>query len=167
MSLTPEDSVDVAAAVLISLHPRFADAMDNGEKTVELRRRFPVVPAGTPILIYATLPRGELYGWARVIQVHSQPISELWEAFSSRVAVTKEEFDQYFFGCERGFAVELSSFEKLANPLQLARLRASIPGFHPPQSFRYLRNREPAKGSRAIGGEWLVELFMAECLRFA
>ncbi|WP_237302536.1 ASCH domain-containing protein [Streptomyces sp. S063] len=43
-------------ALLLSLHPRFATAILNGEKTVELRRQRVAVPPGTPVIIYATSP---------------------------------------------------------------------------------------------------------------
>lgn len=154
-----------AAGVLISLHPRYAAAMAAGHKTVELRRRFPLLPAGTPILVYATLPLGQLYGWATIVHVHAEPVSTLWARYHHRVAVTDEEFSRYFHGRAVGYAVEIERFQRLQEPLDLRHLRAQVPWFQPPQSYRYLRPASPRLERRGGGGEWLVELCIDEFKR--
>lgn len=162
-----QPSDPAAAGVLISLHPRYADAMAAGLKTIELRRRFPMLPPGTPILIYATLPLGQLYGWATVVEVHARPISQLWEQYRDRVAVNNDEFSRYFDGREVGYAVEIEGFQRLQEPLDLdlCGLRAQVPQFQPPQSYRYLRPEAPRQESRKGIGEWLVELCIDEFKR--
>ena len=49
-------------ALVIAIHPRFADAILEGRKTFELRRRFPAVAPGTLIYLYATAPTSGIVG---------------------------------------------------------------------------------------------------------
>lgn len=161
----PQPSDPAAGAVLISLHPRYAEAMAAGHKTIELRRRFPRLAPGTPILIYATLPLGQLFGWATVVEVHAEPVPTLWERYQHRVAVNNHEFSRYFDGREIGYAVEIEGFQRLGQPLDLDGLRAQVPQFQPPQSYRYLRPEAPIAEARKGIGEWLVELCLDEFRR--
>jgi predicted transcriptional regulator len=128
---------DEAAAVLISLHPEFAQAIAAGTKTVELRRKFPDAAPGTWLVIYVTQPVGAVVGMVRIAGVERAPVTTLWSRYRKDVGVLKNEFDAYFRGCEEGYAVKLG--ERLAlGPFSVDDMGDFVPGFRPPQSYRYV-----------------------------
>jgi predicted transcriptional regulator len=125
------------SVILLSLHPRFAKAIAEGSKTVELRRRFPTTAETGWLILYVTSPISAVVGMIRISRVTEAAPSTLWRHYGSAAVITKKDFDLYFEGCDRGFAIELGelrSFEPLSQK-EMARL---VPGFTPPQSFRYI-----------------------------
>lgn len=126
------------AAVLLSIRPAFAKLIESGAKTVELRRRFPDVPSGSPLVLYTTQPVAAVLGLARLRSMTSCTLPALWRKFGSASAVTKQTFDLYFHECTHGLAIELEEFAAFTPPISLADLREMWPGFSPPQSYRYV-----------------------------
>jgi predicted transcriptional regulator len=126
-----------ARAVLLSVAPEFAEKIAAGTKTVELRRRFPDVPLGTWVYLYVTLPVGALTGRARVFAIDADGPPALWARHHAGAGLSLDRFLRYFAGCERGYAVRLHAYETL-DPVALGTLRAALPGFVAPQSYRFL-----------------------------
>lgn len=127
--------------LLLSIHPKYVDAILLGEKSIELRRRKPRIKSG-PMLIYASSPRMELAAEAWVESVTQAPLNLLWQAVRYEASVSRNEFDAYFNGLELGTALHLKRVRPLADTISLERLRELWQGFHPPQGFRYLREAE-------------------------
>ncbi len=123
----------MAEQVLMSIRPRFADAILSGKKTVELRRRKPGFGEGTTVMIYASAPEQKVAGHFAVGSVISASPSELWQRVGQRSGVTKAEFDAYFAGCAVAHAIEIE---------QPTRLSPSRLAFRPPQSWQYLRQEK-------------------------
>lgn len=128
------------AAVVVSIKPKYVQAIAAGKKTVELRRKFPSVKAGMWLVVYATLPVGAVVGMASIAEVDRRSPGELWEAHQQSVGVSKSVFDQYFDGCEEGHAVRLGEFRPLT-PTSVEQMAEILPGFRPPQSYRYMGPR--------------------------
>ncbi|MFF4860005.1 ASCH domain-containing protein [Streptomyces rubiginosohelvolus] len=124
-------------ALLLSLHPRFATAILNGEKTVELRRQRVAVPPGTPVIIYATSPTMALTGTARLTGVDAAAPAHIWRRHRSNCGIRKAEYMTYMEGATQASALLLDSPQPLTDAVPLAHLRHTG-GFHPPQSYRYL-----------------------------
>ena len=127
-------------AILVSIKPRWVEAIARGVKTVELRRTFPDLPAGTWLYIYSTLPDGALVGRVQILGVDTLPASEIWSLHGEALDLSRREFDDYLDGCEEAAAVLLGSYEPLPR-LALSEMRRRGP-FHPPQRFRYLDSGE-------------------------
>jgi predicted transcriptional regulator len=121
----------------LSIRPRFVERILAGEKTVELRRGRPRIEPGQPFLIYCTVPVKALTAVAWTSGVLAAPPVLLWQRVSSLAGVSREEFDAYFAGAKHAFGLQLASVSALREPLALSMLKKLIPGFHPPQSFRY------------------------------
>ncbi len=128
------------AAVVVSIKPEFTQAIATGRKTVELRRKFPTVAPGMWLVVYATHPVGAVVGIASIKGVDRRPPSDLWEVHQDSAGVTKPFFDEYFHGCDEGHAVELGEWRPL-EPTSVAKMNTILPGFRPPQSYRYLGPR--------------------------
>lgn len=129
---------DPNRVLVLSLRPRYAEAILSGAKTVELRRTRPNIKIPTLALIYATNPVRSLVGSCCVDSVESWPLRELWCLASEQAGVSRREFHEYFAGLSEGVALQLSGAQRAEVPVSLARLRRLVGGFRPPQSFAYL-----------------------------
>lgn len=140
--------------LLLSIHPRFADAIFAGTKTVELRRQVPRVLPGEEVLVYSTVPIAAVIGSFTVEDVVKLPLRELWRCTSSFAEVTRDIFDSYFMGLEAGVGIRIRCATRFQSPVSLIALRKLWPGFHPPQNFRYLGPSEV---------DSLVQLSSSQC----
>lgn len=123
--------------VVFSIKPEYCDAIIEGRKTIELRRRFPATaPVGATAFIYATSPTRALLGLAEIGEVHCRTPRDIWDSFSDRACIAREDFDRYFEGVDSGVAIELKHARRLRRPLDLSELRERF-SFEPPQSYLY------------------------------
>ena len=130
--------LDPERMVVLSLKPRFAEAILAGDKTVELRRTVPKIVVPTLALLYATTPVRALLGTCVVTSVRSADLAVLWREYGSRSDLRYHEFQQYFEGVEVGAALVLTQPQAFGRRVPLQDLRARPRGFRPPQSFAYL-----------------------------
>ena len=128
--------------LLLSLKPRFADLVFMGEKTVELRRRIASIMTGREVFIYVTSPVCMIRGGFRVAEVWSSDPESVWREVASRAGVAKAEYDAYYEGCGIAHALGLSDVWAHEAPVEIERVRRALPGFRPPQSWRYATRRE-------------------------
>jgi predicted transcriptional regulator len=132
-----EDHLPTRRDVVFSIKPDYCDKIVAGTKTIELRRRFPMsVPKGTTALIYATSPTRALLGIAEIGKVYRCSPEEIWQTFADRACIGRKDFDSYFEGVERGYAIEFKRARRLRRALELSELRDRF-NFEPPQSFLY------------------------------
>lgn len=125
--------------VVLSIKPQYSEKILLGQKTVELRRRFPVsVPPGTIAYIYSTTPDKALVGCAEIEEVVKKPIEQVWKQHRREACISKDEFDSYFSGQDHGFALRLGQAIPFSKPISLEELRERF-GFEPPQSFLYAK----------------------------
>jgi len=120
----------------LSIHPRWIVEILGGRKSVELRRRAPSVQTGANVLLYSTSPESSVVGQAKVVGILQLPLETLWTRHGKSAGVTKQEFLDYFEGCETGVAIVLDSVAQLERPIGLAAIREA--GFEPAQGWRYL-----------------------------
>ncbi len=139
-------------ALLLSIKPRFADAIFAKTKRVELRRVKPKVGPGDLVLVYVSAPRSTLEGAFEVERVFSETPAKLWQHVQRQSGVTKAEFDTYFSGRDIAYGIVIRRVWMLA-PVSLAVMRKVR--IRPPQSYQYLEpiqtERLVANGSRRPG----------------
>ena len=133
----------IEPSLLLSVRPRFAKAILAGEKTTEIRRSRPNLTPGSYVYVYATAPIKALLGLFRVDDLITESVGLLWAIAKTSAAITRREFDEYLYGLSKGHAISIAETSALVQPISLADLRAIWPGFHPPQSFRYLTSSNP------------------------
>ncbi len=133
----------VRRTLLLSLRPRFAQAILSGAKTVELRRRPVIAPPQTPIILYASSPTMAIVGTARLREVQTLTPNAAWSQHRRSLALTRLEFDAYLDGSVYAYLLILHRVCTLDEPLTLRELRQEGP-FQPPQSFRYIAPSDPA-----------------------
>lgn len=117
---------------IISIRPKFVQAIVSGAKTVEVRRRIPPIQAGTILWIYATLPIGAVVAVAVATQIFRGRPDELWASFGTQTGITKEDFDGYFEGTASGVCIGLGHVRETP-PVPISQLRLMRVGFNPPQ----------------------------------
>lgn len=118
---------------LISIHPRFAQAILQGEKLVELRRvAFKRII--THVVMYETGTTGAIVGVFKVKRVVEESPTIVWETYNGTSGLTKSEFDAYFKGKAKAVAIEVGKATRFKNPISLQDIQIS----RPPQSFLYL-----------------------------
>lgn len=127
--------------ILFSIRPTHAEKILTGNKTVELRRRFAnTITPGTLALIYSTSPTSALTGSAKIKAVQCTDLPTLWKTHRKAACLDKSDFEAYFTGLERGYAIILESARPLERPVGLTELRKRF-GFEPPQSYQYASPR--------------------------
>ena len=131
-------TLDTTRMVVLSLKPRFAEAILAGVKTVELRRTVPKIVVPTQALLYAVTPARALLGTCVVTDVVSAELDDLWQEHGPGTGLTYQEFQQYFEGVDAGAALTLAHPQRFGRAIPLQDLRARPRGFRPPQSFAYV-----------------------------
>lgn len=129
--------------LLLSLRPRFAEAILTGDKATELRRRPINARPGTPIILYASSPVRAVVGTARLASVDSCDPGTAWHQHQHTLGLTRQEFDTYLDGAPVAYLLQLRHVQVVNEPLPLDHLRRHGP-FQPPQSFRYIAASDPS-----------------------
>ena len=132
--------------IILSIKPRFAEAILQGKKRCEFRRS--TFPKGIGlVIIYSSKPVGKIVGWFIVKNFRIGKPKDLWHSHESDGGVSKEEFDEYYKGERTGVCLEIKCVHRLDPPLDpFVRLNK----FTVPQSFRYLVEEENSLFSRMI-----------------
>ena len=121
-----------AGEAIVSIHPKFANAILAGTKTVELRRRIPPIKIGTRLWIYATQPIGAVIGTVTVEAIVRAAPDVIWDTCADRADVSRLEFDRYFSGASKAIGISLRGAQKI-EAIEIEKLRSWRVGFHPPQ----------------------------------
>jgi predicted transcriptional regulator len=124
-------------ALLVSIRPNFVEAIFARTKTVELRRVKPRVQSGDLVVIYASGKTKGIVGAFEVAGVTMGSPKYIWRRHNGGSGLRKEEFDLYFAGTNRGYAIRIGKLWKHPVAVALGTLRMRRAGFRPPQSYHY------------------------------
>jgi predicted transcriptional regulator len=128
---------------IFAVRPKYADKIFSGEKTMELRRIRPKrIRTGSVVMIYVSSPRKALLGAFQVGGVIERSPEALWTLVCQKAHVSRREFNSYFHGSSKGVAIVVEKTASVDAPVSLDQLRATIAGFKPPRSFRYVTLEE-------------------------
>lgn len=130
--------------LLISIKPRWADAVFSGRKRVEIRRTFSCDWAQQRACFYVSRPRRVLIGDALIADVVAAPPAQIWRRFSGELDCSFDEFSAYTSGKESVFALVIVDARKYRREVDLAALaRLTSSTLRPPVSHRRLDSRSP------------------------
>jgi predicted transcriptional regulator len=122
---------------ILSIKPEYATRIVDGQKTVELRRRFlDLTVTGAKMYVYATVPIQALIGYATIERVLRMPVAAIWREYHRVAFISQPDFEEYFQGRDVGFVLVLRDPVKLSAPIPLSVLKQQL-NFTPPQSFAY------------------------------
>lgn len=134
----------MSRVLLLSVRPRFARALLDGTKTVEVRRRFPDVPAGTTVVLYSSSPERALVGTMTVRAVARIAAEDIWRTHKDEISIQWDELSAYLSGASASSVLKLESPVTWRHAVPLDSMRRVL-GLEPPQSFRYLTARQLLK----------------------
>jgi predicted transcriptional regulator len=125
---------------LLSVHPEYAEAIANGTKTVEFRRR-PLAPDVTHVAVYATRPIARVVAVFSIDEQIRDSPQKLWRKFRKVAGISRDKFLDYFDGCTEGVGIRvgyLVSFD------QKITLQEAFGISRPPQSYQYFAPHQAA-----------------------
>jgi predicted transcriptional regulator/DNA-binding XRE family transcriptional regulator len=124
---------------VLSIKPEYSKKILIGTKTVELRRRFPLMKnKGSVAYIYSTSPVRALVGAAEICDVERLPLPMLWRRHGASASIDKADFESYFTGLDEGYALFMTKPRSFLRPLDLSELKERF-GFQAPQSYLYAK----------------------------
>lgn len=126
--------------LIISIKPQYAEKIFSGEKTIELRKSKPLrSPENGYMLIYVTSPIKEIWGICKIENIIKDNTEIFWEKFGNQTGVSLKEFNEYYNEKTKALGIKLKDIKKIPNQnLSLKKLKEIIPGFTPPQTYKYL-----------------------------
>lgn len=131
---------------LMAIHPEFADAILDGRKTVEFRKRS-LASDVNAVAIYATAPVSKIIGEFQLDGTVLGSPAELWARVGDRGAIAPGAYDSYFSGSQRAVGLLVGKIQRYDHPLALCEL---CPEPAVPQSFTYLVDSQ-VEALRAYG----------------
>ena len=126
-------------AVLMSIHPQYAEAIFNGKKRFEFRKkRFR--RNVSRMFVYSTSPISAVIGFANITGFVEGTPDEVWRICASQGAIRREDFFAYFDGCTSAIAICIDAAIRYDEAQTLAEF---LPGARPPQSYLYVKSLSP------------------------
>lgn len=119
---------------LMAIHERYADAIMDGVKRVEFRKRRLADDIET-VWVYATAPMSKVIGYFSVDEIVQGTPHDIWERFGSVGEIDRDDFFDYFDGRDTAVAILVGAAKRLPTPVALGDIdpRPAVP-----QSFAYL-----------------------------
>lgn len=122
-------------AILLPIHPNWANLIYAGEKTVEVRRRFNPTAEGMVVLFYETRPVGMVTGRAVITRIEAATVGDLLgEAMETHTRIPRPDLLKYANGVTQLTAIHLTDAKRFKQPLPLSDLGVGIA----PQNYRYI-----------------------------
>jgi predicted transcriptional regulator len=118
---------------LLSIRPRFAEAILRGEKRYEFRR-FSFSREVTVVMVYATVPVRRVIAEFDVVRVITASPEALWRRTRKFAGLRKREFLHYFDGKASAHAIEIGDVRVYRDPF----CPVETLGLRAPQSFVYV-----------------------------
>lgn len=128
--------------VLLSIRAAWDRAILDGEKAYEYRTQPPAIDFPYRLLLYATGGPSEVWGEAVVDRVVSGGLDTVLEETVPETPHTPADVRAYVGTRQTATALHLTEGLAYDEPIPRARLAAVVPGFVPPQNFRYLTREQ-------------------------
>ena len=124
--------------VLLSIKPEFVKEIFEGRKKFEYRKSI-FTKDVTSVIVYSTKPEGMIVGEFKVKKVLHESPEKLWNDTHDCSGITKAFFDEYFYGRDKGYALQIENPIRYKKPINPFDVFAS---FVAPQSFKYVEENE-------------------------
>src|SRR5947209_8592718 len=98
--------------VLLSVKPRFAEAILAGKKKFEFRRALFRRQGIRIVILYASSPTRKVVGEFKIEEVLTLQLDALWGATHEGGAIERSYFDQYFRGRTTGHALKVKAVRR-------------------------------------------------------
>lgn len=134
--------------LLLSIKPKYAKQIfETKTKKVELRRVRTRLKEGDIVLVYVSSPAKIFLGSFEVEDVieskaSRKELKNFWKKFQDSVGITQQEFNSYYKGASVIVGIQIKNINLFENPVELERLQEKLSYLRPPQSYRYLEEKE-------------------------
>lgn len=120
--------------VIMSIRPKYAQAIIDGKKQYEYRKRLPKRTDIDKLYVYASKPIKAIIAYFTIGSVISDNPQKVWELTKKDGGITKEQFNDYFKGRDIAHAIKIEGVTELVTPLDPKTI---IKDFTAPQNFIY------------------------------
>jgi predicted transcriptional regulator len=130
--------------LLMSIHPIIARRITSGKKRYEYRRTI-FKQEVNHIYLYASAPVRKIVCRFKYAGYLADSIDEIWEQTGKLSAASEAEYRDYFKGKKIAYAIrieDLAVFEPPLDPWNPGDSLKNDSAFRPPQSFRYINDRD-------------------------
>jgi len=125
-------------AILLSIHPHYAEAILDGTKKVEFRKKN-IPRTVRHVVLYATRPVMRVVGYFSVAEVVEGKPSYLWRRFNGSGGISTQDFVAYYADATLSVGLVVDEARRVAKRIRLEDLDGNS---FAPNSFRYLREEE-------------------------
>lgn len=122
--------------VLLSIKPKYANKIIDGEKKFEFRKIRLDKRKIEHIYIYSTSPVKKIIAKIAIGDIIEDSPKRLWKRCKKYSGITEEEFFKYYAEKDVAFAITIKNVEALEEPIDPY---TKIENFTPPQSYYYLK----------------------------
>ncbi|MDQ0477098.1 ASCH domain-containing protein [Chryseobacterium sp. MDT2-18] len=123
---------------ILSIKPIYAEAIINGTKTVEFRKKV-FKKDVERIFIYSSSPTKMIIGYFTFKNIVEDTPKNLWKQFHKIGGINEQDFFKYYKEAEKGFCMIIDKVVKLENEIDPIDF---IENFKAPQSYIYLENKK-------------------------
>lgn len=119
--------------MLLSIKPKYAKVILQGEKEYEFRKKR-CRDGITKIVFYSSSPQKQVVGEAEIEEIIEGSPTKIWEIAKHAAGITRKAFYDYYRGRHSAVAYKLKNVVVYEEPKELSDYGIS----HAPQSYVYL-----------------------------
>lgn len=137
------DKNNIINGLMMSIQPKYMDRILNGDKVIELRKKFNTKWTQKRITLYSSAPNKSIIGYAVIQKVTSNTPEKIWEQYGSELGCSKTEFANYIGDSDKIFAIKLAEITPYKSPIFLTQLSGFLnENLIPPQSYMSLKENK-------------------------
>lgn len=121
---------------LISIKPKYVNAIIEGKKTVEFRKKI-FSDSVRQVFIYSSYPEKRIVGYFMVATIRKDSPSSLWGKYKDVGCISKEDFCKYFKNSKIGYGIEIKELTLFSEKIDALQFDKE---FKAPQSYCYINN---------------------------
>jgi predicted transcriptional regulator len=118
----------------MSIRPQYAEAILAGTKRIEFRKRR-LADDISAVVVYSTLPIGQIVGAFSVLTCEVASPTALWEKHRHHAGIARDAYRDYYRGNSTAVGILIDQALALDAPVPLPE---AWPAVRPPQSLTYL-----------------------------
>jgi len=134
------DKNNIINGLMMSVQPKYLNRIMNGDKVIELRKKFNHKWVERRITLYSTSPSKAIIGYAVIQKVISNTPEKIWEQYGEELGCSHLEFKEYTGSLDKVFAIKLANVTPYKSPIFLSQLSNFLSAdLTPPQSYLSLK----------------------------
>ncbi len=120
--------------VLLSVKPKYAEKILEGEKKYEFRRAIFKNQNIEKVYIYSSSPVSKIVAAFEIEKILKDSPEKIWTLCQKYAGISKKDFFNYFKNSNAAYAIEMENIEVFKKPIDPFN---EFKNFKPPQSFYY------------------------------